>query len=196
MPPLLRPATALVLLSTLLGATQATRPTSQPSASTPLEALRTYNKAMYAGDHETMLSLQHTTNDEEKRLARANARSDAGVAELVKAAVARFGVTAHDQVSKAIGDIREQDVKSTRIEGDKAILLDAGDEPLLHMVNVDGVWKLDLPGVTNGDATLTRLQADASLRNLNFVKVLRQDVDAGRFKTLDELTKRIETRDE
>lgn len=166
------------------------RPATAP-AEEPIDGLASYNRAMATGDERTMLARQHADTPAQQRLARVAARSDAMVAKLVSAVVARFGADAGPAVARAIGDVRVEDIRQTRVEGERAELLGEDGQRLVALVRVEGKWKIDLTELAGDDDT-ARASTDNILRTLNLAKVLRQDVEAGRYASAAALVSAIE----
>lgn len=168
--------------------------TTQPSS--PRATALAMNEAMRAYDEKAMAALQHTTNDDQKRYARASAAADAHVARLLAAAEEKFGKAAVAKVQEAISDISDEDIAAAeeKIDGIKATLTGKADKFTFFYVLVDNQWKTDLPTIFAAAPFPVQLRIDDAYRRGNWAKVAAQDVSAGSYKSLDDLLAAIKKR--
>jgi hypothetical protein len=197
-------AMGAVLLAGLVGGlTRAAQPASAPStlpmesgtlateSGTPLAALADYNADMLKGDEKMLLARQHATTEDAKRLSIAVARSDARVGKFVATVADRFGESARTEVLKAFEDLGPEDVTASFVDGDLAELKNDKGELLLPLIRVDGRWLFDLDVMIARGGGKARPMLDSALARENVVKVLTQEMEAGRLKSAGEIAGRV-----
>lgn len=180
-----------------VAAAPASEPATRPASSRPVvvhgavEALAVYNRAMMAGDEKGMFARIHAEGDDQLRVARATVRADLAIAGVIGAAVARFGDGAAESLHEAMDDLREQDIGDVRVTGeDKVTLLDHDGNEVLAAVRVGGVWKLHADD--GGDPDALREMLDGTVRTQARCRVLRQDLEAGRYESLAAFVRAVE----
>jgi hypothetical protein len=186
-------------------------------AKDPVEALRVYNRAMVNFDAASAMAVLDASNDQEKQALSDWRDFEGGMENLKKALVARFDEKAVLIILQDI-DLRlvvfaakdvwtmwpqllnrpetsEQILKNAKvtITGDKALVNLGMPEPL-PLVLRNGVWKIEIGGLLKvakgGPQEFAAYHAD-TLRKTALVRALCKNIEAGKFKTLDEADTRI-----
>lgn len=155
-----------------------------------LAAFRAYNDAMMRLDEQGMSGHNHVVTERDRRFSDAMVSVDLAIARLKLAAQERFGDDSASLVGKAAGDLSNDDLATATpvIEGDRATILSVA------MIKVDGAWKFDL-GINDAPDE----QVNAAIASLNTrasrAKALLEDLNAGKFKTLQDLLAAIRQRE-
>lgn len=123
-------------------------------AASPKDALRHQDAAAKEGNREHDLLLYHATNDKEKKVADAIVDGDLALARLEKAVSDKFGKDAAANVVHAASSMNLDDIEKAteKVDGDKAIIEWAGKKaPAIHLVKVDGQWKIPMSEVVGSE---------------------------------------------
>ena len=172
----------------------ATKAAGDSDGSGPRAALLLMEKMTQAGKPESALPFYHVTATRERVFAKHLAEMDAALAWLHKAAGAKFGKGAADELVKVVNGTTVSEINSARIEvsGDRAKVWfkDAG-EPTT-MVRVGDEWKISLKEWVRGIEDLPGLRASYT-KLAGKVNEVAKGVEGGRYSSADkakaELTK-------
>jgi hypothetical protein len=129
------------------------------SAKSPKDALLAQDAAAQAGNIEADSQFYYAADDHQRKLLKFIAEGDVALARLQSAVSKQFGKDLALEVVHAAGTVVSDDVKeaSEKIEGDKATVTFKNDALPLHMVKIDGSWKVSLPDML-GEATIPQLE--------------------------------------
>ena len=143
---------ALLLLPTTL-------PAQSDTAKSPKDALLGQDAAARAGDPDADAKFYYAADDHQRDLLKLIARGDVALAGLQSAVTNAFGKDLALQVVHAAGTVVTDDVKAAteKVDGDKATVTFKNDATPLHMVRIDGDWKVSLPDML-GEATPPQLE--------------------------------------
>lgn len=139
---------AVLTLSFSLCAAFAAGPAAStlPDSATPKGALHVADQTILEGGMDAALKLYHVTSSRDRELARCSAGVDVACGHLEDAVVQKFGRPTADQVIHILGAKVGSDIDAARekIDGAKAVVQWKGDAEGLHMVRIDGAWKVDV----------------------------------------------------
>lgn len=192
-------AKLLVLLLALACAdaalAQQTRPSppDESKAATPRGALHLLNEAMKQGDIAAIKQLFLATTPSERRIVEADAGMAAALAELRKAAVARFGeggadVVTGDSAAGSAESAARIDSAEITIEGDTATVVykDEKEAPFV-LKKVSGEWKVpvsELGKPLDPGELEQRLSELAAQRKV--MQDITRDIEHARFATAEQ----------
>jgi hypothetical protein len=139
----------IALVLTASGFVDAQRPTTQASATTPRDALRSLNQAMRSGDESQIRDLFVASTPAETRMIEADAAMAGALARLRAAAVKQFGVKHADIVtgdSDAAGadSISRIETADIDVRGDVATVIyhDEKNAQQFVLKKVGGNWRI------------------------------------------------------
>jgi hypothetical protein len=155
-----------LLLTTNLVAAPTTKKTStQPSGETdgsgPRAALLLMDKVTIPGKPETALPFYHTTATRERVFANHLAEMDSALASLHKAATAKFGRDAADNLIKIVNGTTVADINAARItvDGSSAQVWFKDSSGPTEMVRVGDEWKISVKQWVRGVQNLPSLRS-------------------------------------
>ena len=189
---------ALSFASTLVLAQPATtRSTSAPATtravmddqSSPKAALKSFARALEAGNKQAIMRLLVADSPQDKKLADAASDLAEATAHLREAAVKTFG----PEMSRALGNepggadeaVKRIDQSDEKIDGDKGTVKPKENEgPPLIMVKRDGKWMLPMNELSKDvePADLEKNLSDMG-RQIKLLRDLSDEVAAGKYKT-------------
>jgi hypothetical protein len=120
----------------------------------PKGALLAQDAAAQAGDVQADLGCYEAKGEGQQKLAQAIAQGDIALAKLQAAVTKQFGRELGTAVIHAAGteDAKDIDGAKQKVEGDQATVTFKDNSPPLHMVKVDGKWKISVADMI-GEAT-------------------------------------------
>jgi hypothetical protein len=126
---------------------------------TPKDALLAQDAAAQAGDLEADARFYYAADGHQRDLLKLIAQGDVALAKLQSAVAKQFGKDLGLEVVHAAGTVVADDVKAAteKVDGDKATVTFKNDATPLHMVKIDGEWKVSLPDML-GEATPPQLE--------------------------------------
>jgi hypothetical protein len=128
-------------------------------APSPRQALLAQDAAAHSGNLESDASFYYAADDHQRKMIKAIAEGDVALAKLENAVAKKFGPHLATALVHAAGTVVADDVKSAseKIEGDKATVQFKNNSLPLHLVKIDGAWKVSLPDML-GEATLPQVE--------------------------------------
>jgi len=134
-------------------------------ADSPRQALLAQDAAARSGNVDADLEFYQAKGDKQEKLAQAIARGDVALAKLQDAVAKRFGPELATAVIHAAGTEDAHDIEAAeeKIESDQATVEFKDHSTPVHMVRVDGKWKVSLSDML-GEAT--DLQVDQLTKNI------------------------------
>jgi hypothetical protein len=125
----------------------------------PKDTLLAQDAAAQSGDLDADARFYHAADDHQRDLLKLIAKGDVALAKLQSAVAGQFGKDLALEVVHAAGTVVTDDVKGAteKIDGDKATITFKNDATPLHMLKIDGVWKVSLPDML-GEATGPQLE--------------------------------------
>ncbi len=191
------PATTTAPLSEESASTQpsATAVAALPAGVDPLVTWAAYDKAMRAGDVDYLFANYKCANANEARYARAMAQVDAGNGMLMQAVEDKFGAKAGHEVGHKLGDVCADDAKTGTValrNSTTAIITTDEPESSFSFVLVDGVWKHDVAQMTREAGFDLTQVIENSAKSAEAVKVIRQDLLAGKYATVEAVMTAVE----
>ena len=146
-----------LLLAFLLFPTTLLAQSEKPQS--PKDALLAQDAAAQTGDLDADAKFYYADTDHQRDLLKLIAQGDVALAKLQSAVAKQFGKDLALEVVHAAGTVVSEDVKAAteKVDGDKATITFKNDATPLHMVKIDGVWKVSLPDML-GEATPPQLE--------------------------------------
>ncbi len=169
---------------------------ADPDPSTPAGAQRLVRQAEEKGDQAALRKFLHATTPIEQKLADAFAENAVAGAAAYKAAVAKFG---EQETRKSLQGIvvihptEADDAKTPwKIEGNKATPISTGKNqfagPALN--KIDGVWKLRMSDITDGQSEAQINQMISALQKLaRVMRAYTAETEAGKYATAGDFRK-------
>jgi hypothetical protein len=149
----------------------------------PAGAMKRFYEAMEANDAAKVRACFYTANDREKALADAYAGQLTAARTLGEALRQKYGATG-DALSKGIplrDEIEALDKAKVQVDGDKATIELPDQRRALHLVKVEGSWRIaiaDYAGATPANIAVQTKVLDEMAEIFNSVAA---DVTAGKF---------------
>jgi hypothetical protein len=149
----------------------------------PAGAMKRFYEAMEANDAAKVRACFYTANDREKALADAYAGQLTAARTLGEALKQKYGATG-DALSKGIplrDEIEALDKSKVQVDGDKATIELPDQRRALHLVKVEGSWRIaiaDYAGATPANIAVQTKVLDEMAEIFNSVAA---DVTAGKF---------------
>ncbi|HEY8748045.1 MAG TPA: hypothetical protein VIM11_08725 [Tepidisphaeraceae bacterium] len=139
---------------------------SSDAGKSPKEALLAQDAAAQSGDVATDSTFYLFKDEHQKKLVQVIAEGDVALARLQAAVGREFGEELGTAVVHAAGTVVAADIKAAteRVDADRATIDFKGDPLAVHMLRVDGAWKVSLTDML-GEATV--MQVDAMAAKLN-----------------------------
>jgi hypothetical protein len=146
-----------LLIAFVLFPTALLAQSDQPQS--PKDALLAQDTAAQAGDLDADAKFYYAASDHQRDLLKFIAQGDVALAKLQSAVAKQFGKELALEVVHAAGTVVSDDVKAAteKVDGDKATVTFKNDATPLHMVKIDGAWKVSLPDML-GEATPPQLE--------------------------------------
>ncbi len=134
-------------------------PAQSVESKSPKAALLAQDAAAQAGDLEADAKFYYAADDHQRDLLKLIAKGDVALARLQSAVAKQFGKDISLEVVHAAGTVVTDDVKAAgeKVDGDKATVTFKNDATPLHMLKIDGDWKVSLPDML-GEATPPQLE--------------------------------------
>jgi hypothetical protein len=154
---------------------------------TPLGMLRK-SDALNGAEPEAFAQFYEAASDDERRMARTEARFDAEFGLLQVLVEKKWGKDAGDAITHAMGGETIPDAEAARltITGDRATLAWKDNSAPLHLIKVGGVWKIDL-AATIAALDITPEQYVQGFHKMSaLVADFAESIDAGKLKTLEQ----------
>jgi hypothetical protein len=151
------------------------------------------DKMTTPGRPESALPFYHATATRERVFAKHLAEMDAAMAGLHKAATAKFGKGAADELVKAVDGTTVAEINSAKIEvsGDRAkVWFKGADEPTT-MVRVGDEWKISLKEWVRGVENLPGLRA-AYTKLAGTVNEAAKGIEAGKYSSAEKMKGELE----
>lgn len=176
--------------TTAPAANESAAATTQAAATddtTPIGMLRAFD-ALNGADPDAFRRFYYATNDDQRRMARVEARCDAEFGLLTLMVEKKWGTAAGDEITHAMGGQTVPDAEAGKLSiiGDRATLVWKDDSPPLHMIRIDGRWKIDL-GANLASLNITPDQYIEGFHKMNtMVADFADAIDSGKLATLDQ----------
>ncbi len=180
---------------------QTTAPaTAASDQSTPRAALKTFARALDAGDRARVLSMLQADSEQDKKLAAATADLAEATAQLRDVAIKTFGA----EKSRALGvdpsgnaeALKRIESATESVQGDTATLRSPETEgPPLSMVRRDGVWRVPVSELSKDvePADIDKNLADMN-RQIKLMRELTTEVSAHKYATATEARQILDKR--
>ncbi len=151
---------ALAMVVPVMALAERVSATQGADLGTPKKALKFFDRVGTDASVDRATLFYHTTNDDERKVAKAFASVDLALAKLRKAVNTRFDREAGDAMVHALHDVTAEDVEAAKeeITGDKAKVSGKNFGEPLPMVKVKGAWKIAIgESIAQSNANVDRL---------------------------------------
>jgi hypothetical protein len=183
-------ATAHAANSTTASTTSvASAPAMQTSDddSTPLGMLRA-SDALNGAEPAAFARFYHATNDDERRMARTEARFDSEFGLLQLLVEKKWGKDAGDAITHAMDGetIPDAEAAALAVDGDQATLTWKDNSAPLHLIKVGGRWRIDLAATLRSLNITAEQYIDGFQKMGSMVADFAESIDTGKLTTLAE----------
>jgi len=162
----------------------------------PKEALLAQDAAAQSGNAESDAAFYYAADDHQRKMLKAIADGDVALAKLQNTVARQFGPELGSAIVHAAGTVVADDIKSAseKIEGEKATIQFKNYALPLHLIRIDGSWKVSLPDML-GEATPPQIEK-LTARFQEFtteINKLTDLVDHHRFRSGEGVRDRVQS---
>lgn len=156
-------------------------------ASTPLGMLKKAD-ALNGAEPEAFAQFYNATNDDERRMAKTEARFDSEFGMLQLLVEKKWGKDAGDAITHAMEGQTIPDAEAAKltVDGDHATLAWKDQSAPLKLIKVGGEWKIDLAATISTLGVTADQYIDGFHKMSAMVADFADAVDGGKLKTLSE----------
>ncbi len=186
---------AMVLSIPALAGAAPTTQSVEAEMSTPKKAMLYADRKLQHDGVDEEMKLYHAVGEKQEKMARSMAEADVALAKVEGAAMEKFGQDASQEVVHALDGKTRADIADATEEVDRekaSLKWKDDDEHSIPMIKVDGLWKISVAGMIEGQED-EELNAEIESSKKLTAETLKfaKRVQDGKYKSTEELVKAI-----